>query len=133
MLFCQQKVQCRSFERPARCFRHAHGLQHSLTECALSGLPTLVARRMMQNTAGLIGRSVNSAADAAQAAADGASFVVLEVGMKPCSLLHTHNCCNTLSRRSLLFKKHQIWGLCLCPFFLRLSHDERYITLVICQ
>ena len=48
----------------------------------LPGLPVVVARRMMQNTAGLIGRTVTNAAEAARAAADGASIVLLEVSSR---------------------------------------------------
>lgn len=41
-----------------------------------AGVPTVVARRMMQS-AGLVGRLVESAGEAAAAAADGASLVIL--------------------------------------------------------
>ena len=43
---------------------------------AWAGVPTVVARRMMQGS-GLVGRLVGSAAEAAAAAADGASLVIL--------------------------------------------------------
>lgn len=43
-----------------------------------TGLPTVVARRMLQQ-GGLVGRLVTSGADAVKAAADGADLVFLEV------------------------------------------------------
>ncbi|KAI3436182.1 hypothetical protein D9Q98_002237 [Chlorella vulgaris] len=43
-----------------------------------AGLPTVVAKRMLQDGLALVGRSVTSAEAAAEAAADGANFVVLE-------------------------------------------------------
>lgn len=46
---------------------------------AAAGLPTLVARRSMQNTAGLVGRTVSSATEAVTAAADGVNVVLIEV------------------------------------------------------
>jgi thiamine monophosphate synthase len=42
------------------------------------GLPTVVAKRMLQDGLALVGRSVCSAAAAAEAAADGANFIILE-------------------------------------------------------
>lgn len=41
------------------------------------GLPTVVAKRLLQNGLALVGRAVGSADAAAEAAADGANFVVL--------------------------------------------------------
>ena len=43
-----------------------------------TGLPTVVARRMLQQ-GGLVGRVVTSGSDAVKAAADGADLVFLEV------------------------------------------------------
>jgi thiamine monophosphate synthase len=43
-----------------------------------AGLPTVVAKRMLQDGLALVGRSVAAAEAAAEAAADGANFVVLE-------------------------------------------------------
>lgn len=51
-----------------------HGGLHRAGICA--GVPTVVARRMMQSS-GLVGRLVESAGEAAAAAADGASLVIL--------------------------------------------------------
>ncbi|KAK9804945.1 hypothetical protein WJX73_001658 [Symbiochloris irregularis] len=48
------------------------------------GLPTLVARRSMQNTAGLVGRTVSSASEAVKAAADGANVVLIEGAKGSC-------------------------------------------------
>ena len=42
------------------------------------GLPTVVARRMLQQ-GGLVGRVVTSGADAISAAAEGADLILLEV------------------------------------------------------
>ncbi|KAK9811735.1 hypothetical protein WJX72_009255 [[Myrmecia] bisecta] len=42
------------------------------------GVPTVVARRMLQGGSSLVGRTVSSAADAKAAAVDGASLVILE-------------------------------------------------------
>ena len=43
-----------------------------------AGLPTMVAKRMLQDGLALVGRAVSSAEAAAEAAADGANFVILE-------------------------------------------------------
>ena len=45
-----------------------------------TGLPTVVAKRMLAGGLGLVGRAVSDAAAAAEAAAEGASFVVLSGG-----------------------------------------------------
>ncbi|KAG7669644.1 hypothetical protein Ndes2437B_g05823 [Nannochloris sp. 'desiccata'] len=43
-----------------------------------SGLPTVVAKNMLQNTGSLVGRAAADASQAVQAAAEGASFIVLQ-------------------------------------------------------
>lgn len=48
------------------------------------GLPIVVARRTLQNTAGLIGRSARTPAEAAAGAADGANLIILEVCLHAC-------------------------------------------------
>ena len=51
-----------------------------MTHClsSLAGLPTVVARRMLQK-GGLVGRIVSSGSDAVNAAAEGADLVFLQV------------------------------------------------------
>jgi len=43
-----------------------------------SGLPTVVAKSMLQNSGSLVGRAADDARQAVQAAAEGASFIVLQ-------------------------------------------------------
>lgn len=47
----------------------------------LAGVPVVVARKMQQGTT-LLGQMVSSAQAAVAAAADGANFVLLQVGFK---------------------------------------------------
>ena len=57
----------------------ASSLSPTSEQCPfVTGLPTVVARRMLQQ-GGLVGRVVTSGSDAVQAAADGADLVFLEV------------------------------------------------------
>lgn len=51
----------------------------TLSRVVDTGLPTLVARRMMKESDGVIARLVNTTQDARTAASEGANIIVLQV------------------------------------------------------